>query len=367
MNLVKSHHRYLNFCLLAILLSISCKHGNEKIHPTTETISESVYASGIVKSKNQYQVYSTVNGLVQEILVSEGDTISKGMALMKILNESSKFNTYNAQLAADNTNLISNADKLNEAKLTISVALSKMKDDSLLLVRQRNIWSQGIGSRVEFEQKQLEYKNSVANYEVARLRYRDLKRQLEFASNQSKTNLKISSSLAGDYLIKAEASGKVYKILIEKGEFANTLKPVAIIGDAREFLIEMKVDEYDIARIRQGQNVLYTMDSYKGEVFEARVDIIEPLMNEQSRSFTVKAVFVTKPRVLYPNLSVEANIIISSKEKALTIPRSYLVGDSMVKMSNGKMKKVVIGLKDYQKVEIISGLTANDYINKPVQ
>ena len=353
--------------LFIILLAVSCKPSNEKINPTIESISESVYASGIIKSKNQFQAYSTGNGLIQEILVSEGDTVRKGDPLMKVLNESSKLNTYNAKLAAENADMYVNADKLREAKVTIGVALSKMKDDSLLLARQRSLWSQGIGSRVQFEQKQLAYKNSAANYEVTRLRYSELKRQLEFASNQSKTNLKISTSLAGDYFIKAESTGRVYKILKEKGEFVNTLNPVAILGDANEFIIEMKVDEYDIARIRQGQKVLFTMDSFKGEVFEASVEKIEPLMNEQSRSFTVKAAFITKPPLLYPNLSVEANIIIRSKEKALTIPRSYLIGDSMVMLSKRKMKKVVIGLMDYQKVEILSGLTPKDLLYKPAQ
>ena len=352
--------------LFVLLLAVSCKRNREQISPKIETISESVYASGIVKSKNQYQVYSTVNGLIQEILVKEGDTVQKGDPLMKVLNESSKLNTYNAQLAANNADMYANTDKLSEAKVTIGVSSSKMKDDSLLLARQRILWGQGIGSRIEFEQRQLAYKNSVANYQLARLRYSELKRQLEFASKQSKTNLKISNALAGDYLIKAEATGRVYKILKEKGEFVNTLNPVAIVGDASNFLIEMKVDEYDIARIRQGQKVLFTMDSYKGEVFEAAVQTIEPLMNEQSRSFIVKARFVTKPAVLYPNLSIEANIIIRSIPKALTIPRNYLIGDSMVKMNKGKLRRVIIGLKDYQKVEIKSGLTVSDVINKPI-
>ena len=127
----------------------------------------------------------------------------------------------------------------------------------------------------------------------------------------------------------------------------------------------MKVDEYDIARIHKGQKVLFSMDSYKGEVFDAVVEMIEPLMNEQSRAFIVKALFVTKPPVLYPNLSIEANIIIRSKDKALIVPRGYLIGDSMVKMSNGKLRKVILGLKDYQKAEIISGLTVHDVIKKP--
>ena len=307
---------YLFF--FAILLATSCKSGNEKTSPTIENISESVYASGIVKSKNQYQVYSTVNGLIQEIMVSEGDLVNKGAPLMKIQNESSKLNTDNAQLAVDNAAIYSNTDKLSEAIVAIRSALSKLQNDSSLFIRQRNLWAQKIGSLDEFEQRQLAYKNSVADYETARLHYLELKRQLEFASQQSKTNLKISNSLAGDYIIKADAAGKVYKIIKEKGELANTQSPVAIIGDATAFDIEMKVDEYDIARIRQGQKVLYSMDSYKGEIYVATIENIEPLMDEPSRSFKVVAIFVTKPDVLYPNLSVEANIVIRSKEKALT-------------------------------------------------
>jgi multidrug efflux pump subunit AcrA (membrane-fusion protein) len=348
-----------------ILLALSCKSSNEKIHPVIESISESVYASGIIKSRNQYQVYSSVNGLIQEIYVSEGDTVQQGDPLIKVLNESSQLNTFNAKLAADNANIYANTDKLSESKVTMGFALSKMKSDSLLFVRQSSLWSQGIGSRNDFEQRELTYKNSVANYQVTVLRLHELQRQLVFASKQSNTNLKISNSLANDYIIKAETPGKVYKILKEKGEFANTVNPIAVLGDAREFLIEMKVDEYDIARIRKGQKVLYSMDSYKGKVFEASVLKIEPLMNEQTRSFTVTAVFITKPLALYPNLSVEANVIIRTKGNAMTIPRSCLTGDSAVIMSNGDSRKVVTGLKDYQKVEILSGLTVSDMITSP--
>jgi len=353
--------------ILSILLTFSCKKNTEKTNPIIENISESVYASGVVKGKNQYQVYSTVNGLIEEIYVTEGDTIKKGDALMKVLNETSKLNALNARLNEVNSTIYANADKLNEAKATLEFSLNKMKNDSLLLMRQKNLWSQSIGSSNDLEQKQLAYSNSNTNAKVAKLRYSDLKRQLEFASNQSKTNLKISTSIEDDYIIKAEASGIVYKVLKENGEIANTINPVAIIGDASEFLIELKVDEFDIARIRVGQKVLLTMDSYKGEIFKASVQKIEPLMDESSRSFTVKAYFDTKPPVLYPNLTIEANIIIFTKEKVLTIPRSYLINDSTVMIKKDELRKVVTGLKDYQKVEIKSGLSVNDMIYKLIQ
>ena len=356
--------KYLLFAFF-LLVAMSCKKKTEVTSPTVVNISESVYASGIVKSKNQYQVYSTVNGLIQEILVTEGDLVKKGAPLLSVLNEPSKLNTSNARLASDYADLKANADKLKTAKVNSELAYSKLKNDSLLFVRQANLKKQGVGSLVELEQRELAYKNAVTNYEVSLLTYHDLKRQLEFASSQAKNNLKISNALAGDYTIKANADGKVYKILKEKGELVNTLNPVAILGDASEFILEMKVDEFDIVRLREGQKVLYTMDSYKGQVFEAIVTKIEPLMNEQSRSFTVNARFISKPAILYPNLSAEANIVINTKERALTIPRNYLIGDSVVLVNKDEKRRVTIGLRDYQKVEILNGLSASDVIYKP--
>ncbi len=347
--------RYFLLTLL-FLTTFSCNKKTEVTSPSVVNISESVYASGTVKSKNQYQVYSTVNGLIQEIMATEGDLVKKGAPLFKILNEPSKLNMSNAKLASDYTDIRSNADKLRAAKVNSDLAYSKLKNDSLLFVRQANLRKQGVGSMD---------KNSVTSYEVSLLNYRDLKKQLEFASDQAKNNLRISNALAGDYIVKADADGKVYKILKEKGEFVNTLNPVAILGDASDFILEMKVDEFDIVRLQEGQKVLFTMDSYKGQVFEAIVTKIEPLMNEQSRSFTVNAKFISKPAILYPNLSIEANIVINTKEKALTIPRNYLIGDSAVLVNKDEQRKVTTGLRDYQKVEILNGLSASDVIYKP--
>jgi multidrug efflux pump subunit AcrA (membrane-fusion protein) len=160
-------------------------------------------------------------------------------------------------------------------------------------------------------------------------------------------------------------NGRVYSILKEPGEMVTPQSPVAVIGDAGNFILELQVDEFDIAKLRLGQKVLVTMDSYKGQVFEATIQKIDPIMNERSRSFTVDAVFVSKPPALYPNLTAEANIIIQTKENAITIPRSFLTDDDCVITEDKQKRKVITGLKDYQKVEILRGITAKDFILKP--
>ena len=354
-------------CLTFIIIFFSCKQKQEKTKPVTENITESIYAAGIIKTKNQYQVFSTVNGLIQQILVTEGDIVKKGDPLIRILNETSQLNADNAKLSADYAAVNANRDKLNELKINIDLAKSKKDNDLLLLQRQRNLWSQDIGSKNELDQKELAYKNSSNSYEASILRHNELKRQLSFSEQQSQKNLQISVSIAKDFTIKSETNGKVYSILKEPGEMVNSQSPVAIIGDAEEFLVELQVDEYDIARIRTGQQIVIKLDSYKGQVFEAMVIKINPIMNDRSRSFTVEASLITKPPALYPNLTTEANIIIQTKEKALLIPRNYLIDESFVMMENKEKRKVTTGLKDYLKVEILSGLTVNDIILKPAK
>jgi len=350
---------------ILILSFFACGKKREKIQPSVESITESVYASGVVKSKNQYQVYSTVNGLLDEIIVPEGGYVKKGEAILRLQSESSKLNAANAKLAADLANKNIDGDKLNELKANVEFAASKLKNDSMLWVRQKNLYAQQIGTITEMEQRQLAYENSVTNFKAAKLRYDDAKTQTEFSAKQAKNNLEISTSVQNDFIIRSETDGRLYSILKEKGELVSPQSPVAVIGDANDFEMELQVDEYDVTRIKAGQKILLSMDSYKGKVFEGKVRTIDAIMNERTRTFTVKADFVEKPNELFPNLTVEANIVIHTKDKALTIPRTYLINDQYVLNERGEKVQVEVGLKDYNKAEIIKGISSSDYIYLP--
>lgn len=356
----------LNYLIFAALF-FSCNKSWETTKPAAENITESVYASGVIKTKNQYQVFSTVSGNISKIFVTENDLVKAGSPLMTIADETSKLNLRNASLASGYADINANREKLLDLKNNIALAQSKCSNDSLLYIRQQNLWNQNIGARFELEQKELAYQNSKTALQSAKIKYNDLLKQLELNDAQSKNNLAISRYKENDLTIKSEMDGKVYSLNKKRGEMVNPQTALATIGDATHFLLELQIDEYDIVKIKPGQKILVAMDSYKGRIFEAAISKINPLMDARSKSFLVEAEFVTQPPVLYPNLTAEANIIIATKENALTIPRNYLVNDSLVLIAKDKMKAVVTGLKDYQKVEIIKGITANDIIYKPRQ
>ena len=364
----KTHKGYniLLFLTLFILSFTSCKTTEEKIFPQKEDITLSVYASGLVKSKTQYQVFSTVNGILKEILVEEGGLVKKGQVIARISDLSQKINVENARAQEDYNSIFSNTEKLDQAKKEVELARIKLENEKSLLKRQKELWADGIGSKNDLDNRILSVENAQTNFNASQLHLNDLEKQLTFLYNQSKRNTQISSATMNDYTIKSEVVGRLYNFTKNVGEMVNTVNPIATIGDSNSFIVELEIDEFDISKIALGQTVIMSMDSHKGEVYEAEVSKIEPLMKEKSRSFTIEANFIKKPSQLYPNLSVEGNIIIQIKKNTITIPRNYLIDNSYVLIGKNKVK-VATGLMDYDKVEILKGISISDEISKPVK
>ena len=325
---------------------------------------ESIYASGIIKSRNQYEVFTKISGTIQKIYVQEGDTVKKGDPIFLIENINSAISAENARITAEANDFLRNQEKLKDAKNQLELARKKLSNDSLNLVRQQNLWRQGIGSKVELEQRELTYENAKVNLKRSSVVYEDTRRQLKLASDQSKNNLKIAKASANDLIIRSEVDGLVYQINARVGELATSVSPMATIG-LKDFLIELNVDEYDIVKIRHGQKVLVKMDSYKNRAFPAEINFVYPMMNERTRSFKVEALFVEAPETLYPNLSLEANIIIQEKKNVLSLPSEYIQEDSTVILADGKTKKLKLGLRDFQITEILEGADENTKIRDP--
>ena len=346
--------------LLLLGLLAGCRDNTERVKPVWAAISESVYAAGTVKSGRQYQAFASAGGIIQTVLVREGDSVRVDTPVLVIASDVQQLSQENAALAA-------NQPQLEEAHQRIALQRRTMQNDLLQRTRQRELWQQTIGTKLALEQRELAYAASRAAYESAVLSYQTLQRQLDFGAAQARKNLEIAQRQASDFVLRSKINGRVYQLYREKGEAVTPQTPLALLGDARHFVLEMQVDESDIVKIRPGQLVLVTLDSYKGQVFTARVTVISPMMNTGSRTFQVDAAFVRSPPVLYPFVSFEANIVLQTKARALLIPRRMMLDDSTVLKSNGKPARVKTGLRDYQLVEILTGLTPADELTAPAR
>jgi HlyD family secretion protein len=363
--MMKSKHTlfcYLKLLLLGALFWTSCKN-KPAIQPAVGIITESVYASGKVKAAEQYKVFSTVAGTLQQKHVQIGEIVKKGDPIFTVKNQVAELSVSNSRLAVRQVE--ENMKKIRDMKRQVDLLCAKFLQDSLMYVRQRNLWEQQATSQVQFEQAVLAMKSSKMEYTNLLSQLEQTKTALQLEYKAAKNNVKISEENAGGYIVRSETSGKIYTIYPEEGEGISPQTLLAIIGKPDQFLIEIEVDENDIASVQTGQEILITMDSYKDSVFKATVTSIHPILNENSGTFTVEGAFTHAPPQLYPYMNVEANILTGRKENAMVIPRDYLTEDNCVLVDNGKKLPVKVGLKNYEYVEIISGLSKDQKIYKP--
>ncbi len=360
-------HRAL--ILILLLLLISCGPDSEKILPAKITMTESVYSSVTVQPDSLYQAYAAVGGILDQNLLEEGDLVRKGQPILQIINNTPKLNTENARLARlalqlARENYEGSATVLSGIQDEISAVKLSLKSDSINYFRQKNLWEQQIGSKIDFDNRKLAYELSQNRLLLLQNKYKRTKNELETLVRQAQNNFKTSQIATKDFTVTSKINGKVYALFKNPGEIVTTMVPLAAIGSKNVFIVEMLIDEVDIVKIKKGQKALITLDAYNSKVLETTISKIYPSKDERSQTFKIEAVFKETPEVLYPGLAGEGNIIIAQKNNVLSIPKEYLIGENKVQTKNG-VKTVSIGLQNMDKVEIRSGIDADTYIYKP--
>jgi multidrug efflux pump subunit AcrA (membrane-fusion protein) len=352
--------------ILILALFTSCENKQEKILPIERPLTELVYASVTIQPDSLYQAYAIVAGILDANLVEEGDLVVKNEALFQIINNTPKLNTEKARFTLElaQENYQGSATILKGIEDEILAARLNIKNDSINFFRQKNLWEQHIGSQVEYDSKKLRYELASNNLKFLKSKYNQTKNELQTAVKQAQNNYQASLITTTDFTVKSKINGKIYALYKDPGEIVNTIEPLASIGSATNFIIELLVDEVDIVRISKNQEVLINLDAYSGSVFKGFISKIYPKKDERNQTFTVEAVFNDSPKVLYPGLSGEANIIIAKKEAVLTIPKSYIIDDNKVKTEDGLIN-IETGLQNMEYIEVLSGITKDSYIYKP--
>ena len=350
------------------MLLWSCGAEEKHINPQRQDIVESVYASATVQPEHMYRAFASVTGILEANLVEVGQLVNTGTELLKVTNPAPERNAQNARLQMElaENNYSGENSLLNDLAAQLRTAKLTFTDDSLNFKRQEKLWLQKIGSQSVFEARKLAYERSKNQLERLSGEYRRAEIELRTKLEQARNTYAASMATSDEFTVKSTLNGKVYALFKEPGEVVMPNEPLAMIGSPNVFLLELLVDEVDVVRIARNQEVLISLDAYGDEIFEAKVTKIYPQKDQRSQTFRLEARFKNAPQTLYPGLSGEANIVIDKRSQALTIPRSYLIGEDSVRTSTG-MQKVSTGLFTLDRIEITAGLNESDQLLNPAQ
>jgi Cu(I)/Ag(I) efflux system membrane fusion protein len=159
--------------------------------------------------------------------------------------------------------------------------------------------------------------------------YQSTRRKLELWELPEKEIQKIEKSgeVINELDIVSPAEGYVLKRNISEQDHVMEGTVMYEIGNLSKVWVTFEAYEHDLAGLAEGDVVTFTVEAYPGETFEAEITYIDPTLDPQSRTATVRAEAPNPDRRLKPQMLAEGIIsseISGGKEQTL-IPKSAVL------------------------------------------
>jgi len=342
----------------------------ETIHAQRKELIETVYASGKIVSGEEYSLAALCTGKIVHKWVRDGDTVHKGQLLYEVSAEDVRRRADAAAgtYAITESDLSGGGPRLKNLELALQNAGIRLRNDSLVYFRWKQLWSENIGTKNNLDNCRMNYETAQNEKRIAEQQYQVALNELRVTRNNAWAQLGTAAKELEEYSIRSDRDGIVYQTFKEVGEAVRLNEDVALMGNGRRPEIRLAVDQQDIGRIVPGLRVLVQADAAGSRVYTARVSRVYPVMNETDQTFRVDAEFADGVAPAFIHSSVEANIIIRRKAGCLVLPRSALAAPDSVRIGERgrwKMVRVETGISTLDDVEILSGIDELTAVRPP--
>ena len=229
---------------------------------------------GTVKTMKNINVYPEMPGQLLEVLVVEGQKVEKDQVLARIDDGG-----LSAQLA--------------QAKSQLLLA-------ETVFNRQERLWSQNIGSEIQFLQAKTQFESAEKAVDAL--------------------SLQVEKSI-----VRAPFDGTVDQIFKEPGTIVapGMGSELFRVVNIEEVYVEVDVPETHITSISEGSKVRVNLSAI-GEEVDARIARVSKVINPSNRSFTVEIPLDNHSGFIRPNLMASVAINDYSNKSAIMIPQSVV-------------------------------------------
>ena len=295
----------------------------------TETLQNSVTATGTIEAVTSVTVGTQVSGIVNKLYVDYNSQVKKGQVIAEL----------------DKTNLLS---ELNTAKANLASATSNLSYQAANMNRYQTLYKKGLVSADE--------------YENALLTYRQAKEQVA----SSKENVQKAQTNLGYATITSPIDGTVISKSVEEGQTVaasfNTPELFTIAKDLTNMQVVANVDEADIGGVKEGDRVTFTVDAYPDDTFEGTVKQVR-LEATTTNNVVTYEVVISAPNAdlkLKPGLTANVTIYTQERSGVLAVANKAL-RFTPTKETVGKDMKIV-DCKGKNKVWTLSDKTLTAHV-----
>ena len=334
--------------------------------PVVQNMDDKVMATGKIVPREEIEIKPNISGIIDKILVTEGDKVVAGQLVATIRIVPSIQNVNAAQ------------QEINNANLQISNAQINVSQQQKQFAMQEKLYSQGVISKQEYISAQQQLQSTQQTLRNAQQQRQTAQKNLQIAKTGATPEL---AGLATTQ-IRSKANGTVLEVpvkvgsqVIEANSF-NAGSTICSIADLNSLIFEGTIDEAQAGKLKEGLPMNVVIGALQNKSFPGRVTMIAPKGKEENGTikFPIEGdVFNKTNEYIRAGFSANGEIILSSQKNALLLDESLIKYEKIkdkdnsfveVKQPDGKFKKVNVklGASDGINIQILSGITKDSEV-----
>jgi HlyD family secretion protein len=322
--------------------------------PKVENIQKTTIITGKIEPRNEVNVKPQISGIITHLYKEPGQYVQQGEVIAKV-------------------KVIPDMGQLSSAEMRVRLADINLKQAETDFQREENLYQQKLVSADEYDKVRLAL-SQAKQEKAAAVDALQVVRDGVSKSNASASSTLIRSTISGVIL---DVPVKVGNSVILSNTF-NDGTTIASVANMNDLIFRGNIDETEVGQLVSGMPMKITIGALQDLKFDAALEYVSPKAVESNgaNQFEIKAaVRLSEGGKIRSGYSANAEIVLASAEKALSIPESAIEfsGDSTfvyVVKGSGKektyeRKQVTTGLSDGVNIEIKKGLTVKDIVRGP--
>ncbi len=310
---------------------------------------EGVDVVGTLAPKFEAEIKSQILGLVREVYVTEWVRVKKNAPLARIDVSEIEALVRRAEAAIESA---------KAGLLQAQVSAQRMEREK---TRMQKLKEFGLSTQQNLDDAESDTEAANARVEAARAQIR-----------AAEADLRQLQARLSKGLIRSPMDGIVSLRDVNVGDLASdaaAAKPLFKIVDNRILNITVTVPSVEMARVKVGDVLTFSVDALPGRTFSGKVMHINPAVNEADRSVKVIAEVSNSSGELKGGLFAKGRIKTGIRKNVIQVPRSALTGLNVaakkaglyvVKDNIARYREVVTDTVAGDQVEIASGLNPSE-------
>lgn len=316
------------------------------------------------KARNQSveRVYSPIDGKITEVFVEPGSTLKIGQPIVQI--KSDEISQIQLEFLEKILEIDANINEMN-AQYELSRASFN---------RENTLYKQKISSRAEYEIANAQMKKDSANLNALRTKrnaliqvYQQRLAVYGGAANTINTVLR-TRKIYPFVTLTANKNGILLERKVNPGEIVEKNRELFNLADLSTIWLVGYAFEKDSPVLHIGQEVRGTLEESKGKTIKGVLSYVSPILDSTTKTLEVRADIPNPLLAIKPNMYAEMFVntglvhVHAIPNDAVEKYGDYSFAYVKIKPNTYEERKVVVGKKNDQYSEIISGIKPGEEV-----